>query len=249
MSRTPPEAISLIKEFEGKRLDAYQCQAGVWTIGYGRTAGVRKGQCITDAEADAMLLEDLAEFEAEVDRLVTADVPDIQIGALVALAYNIGLGAFGKSSLLKAINDGKPVDTLWLQWSRYTDPADGTKKESAGLLRRRRAELALFHTGDDDDDVPAGAVVSAAPAADRNPISKSWTIRGAVMGIIGTVAGYLETGMGYLTDLAKWAGDASAALGPVAGLARTASGIIPASGTALVVAGLVIVISRRVQGK
>jgi lysozyme len=248
MSRTPPEAVSLIKEFEGLRLEAYQCQAGVWTIGYGRTAGVRKGQTITEAEADEMLAQDLVNFEVEVDRLVTADVPDVQIGALVSLAYNIGLGAFGKSSLLKAVNAGQPVDALWLQWSRYTAP-DGTKKESAGLLRRRRAELALWHSAEEADEVPAGAVVSAAPVADRNPISKSWTIRGAVMGLIGTVAGYLETGMGWLTDLAKWAGEASAALGPVAGLAKTASGIIPASGTALVVAGLVIVISRRVQGK
>jgi lysozyme len=247
--RSPPEAVRLTKYFEGLRLVAYQCQAGVWTIGYGRTRGVRKGQTITEADADMMLLEDIAEFEAEVDRLVTADVPDVQIGALTALAFNIGLGAFAKSSILKAVNAGNPVDALWLQWSLYTDAASGKKLTSNGLARRRRAELALFHEGDDDDVVLAGAVVSVAPPADTRPLAKSWTLRGAALAIVGTLANYIEVGFSYLTDLAKWAGDASTALGPIAGLAKTASGIIPASGTALVAAGLVIVISRRVQGK
>lgn len=248
MSRTPREAVSLIKEFEGLRLEAYQCSAQRWTIGWGHTAGVRKGDKITEDQADAFFQADLLAAEEEVDRLVKPDVGDVQIGALTSLVFNIGTGAFAKSALLTAINAGKPVDALWLQWCHET--VDGVKRKSNGLLIRRRKELALWHSVDDDvNDATPGAVVSAAPVADRNPISKSWTIRGAVMGLIGTVAGYLETGMGWLTDLAKWAGEASAALGPVAGLAKTASGIIPASGTALVVAGLVIVISRRVQGK
>lgn len=194
--RTPQAAIDLIKEFEGCRLEAYQCQAGVWTIGYGRTKGIRKGQVVTVEEADAMLMEDISGFEAEVDRLVTADVPDIQIGALVSLAFNIGTGAFAKSSLLKAVNAGGAVDTLWLEWSRYTDPESGAKCISNGLARRRRAELDLWHQGDDDGEVPAGAVV-VKETPPTGPITKSGTLWGT--------SGFSLAGLGLaFNDYVTW---------------------------------------------
>lgn len=133
--------IELIKKYEGCRLEAYRCPAGVWTIGYGHTKGVREGQRVSREEAERMLVEDLQYYENMVGMLVAVPLTGDQVGALVSLAYNIGVEALRKSTVLKLINAGAKeaeVRKAWAMWNK----AGG--KVLPGLAKRREAELALF---------------------------------------------------------------------------------------------------------
>lgn len=100
--------LALIKQFEGCRLVAYQCSAGVWTIGYGHTAGVYKGMKITQAEAEAYLLQDVAKFEKYVNNLsyvpFTDQLNQNQFDALVSFAFNLGQGNVKKLCTGRTIN-------------------------------------------------------------------------------------------------------------------------------------------------
>jgi lysozyme len=134
--------IALLKEFEGCRLEAYQDQVGVWTIGYGDTGDwVVEGTSITQERAEELLQERLAkEFEPGVDHALTETPKANEFSAMVCLAYNIGCGAFRHSSVLRNFNAGdkEAAADSFLKW----DTAGG--KVNAGLLRRRKAERALF---------------------------------------------------------------------------------------------------------
>lgn len=131
--------LKLIKEFEGCRLTAYKDIVGVWTIGWGDTKGVYEGQVITQEEADSRLMIRYDEFEQSVKHLLTTEVSENQLGAIVCFAYNLGLGALKSSTLLKKINSGDSSATQeFLRWNK----AGG--KEVAGLTRRRKAEVSLF---------------------------------------------------------------------------------------------------------
>jgi lysozyme len=97
-----------LKQLEGCRLDAYQDSAGVWTIGYGHTKGVKPGDRITLAESDELLREDLDFFAPNVARLVRRPMTQNQFDALVCFAFNVGTGedGFGGSTLLEKFNAG-----------------------------------------------------------------------------------------------------------------------------------------------
>ena len=89
--KTSQKGIDLIKNFEGCRLDAYKCPAGVWTIGYGHTGNVHKGMAITQEAAEAFLREDLVKFELKVGKYDSAyHWNQNEFDALVSFAYNIG---------------------------------------------------------------------------------------------------------------------------------------------------------------
>lgn len=144
MSRKVNEkGLSLIKDFEGLRLEAYQCSASVWTIGYGHTEGVKSGHRITKEVAEKILMDDLDIFESGVNK-ATSDLllSDNEFSALVSLSFNIGLFAFQKSTLLKNLRYGKKTEAAaeFLKWNK----AGG--KVSQGLARRRKAEQVLFNT-------------------------------------------------------------------------------------------------------
>jgi lysozyme len=101
----------LLMEREGCKLKAYKDSVGVWTIGVGHTSGagppvVKSGMTITQAEADAIFADDVAEFEAEVDQLLTGECEPHQYDAYVSLAFNIGGGAFASSTTLERFNRG-----------------------------------------------------------------------------------------------------------------------------------------------
>lgn len=134
--------LSLIKNFEGCRLQAYQDAVGVWTIGFGHTGGVYAGQTITQDQADALLEQDLHYFEVGVNSRVARNATPNQFAAMVSLAYNIGIYAFGGSSVLRNFNAGEinAAADSFLLWNK----ADGDVLE--GLVRRRTAERALFLT-------------------------------------------------------------------------------------------------------
>lgn len=135
--------MDLLKSFEGCRLVAYQDQVGVWTIGYGHTGeDVYEDLTITQAQADALLVEDLEEREAAVRSMVTVELTDNQFSALVDLVYNIGIDALRTSFLLECVNvkNWAAAADQFLRW----DHAGG--KVVAGLLRRVDAERLLFLT-------------------------------------------------------------------------------------------------------
>lgn len=136
--KTSEKIKSMIKKWEGCRLKAYKCPAGVWTIGYGHTQGVTPGMVITQEKADALFEEEIEKFEKQVRPLVSGiDLTQNQYDALVSLAYNIGVGALGRSSLLRKVraNPNDPtIRTSFNQWIR------GGGKILPGLVSRRKAE-------------------------------------------------------------------------------------------------------------
>ncbi|WP_093555885.1 lysozyme [Pseudoduganella namucuonensis] len=140
-------ALALIRRFEGCRLRAYQDVAGVWTIGWGETLDVRPGMVWTRGEADARLLARVAEFMLAVLRRCPALhlEPPPRLAACTSLAYNIGVGAFGASSVCRRLmnGDGAGAADGFLLWNK----AGG--RVVAGLARRREAERALYLSCDD----------------------------------------------------------------------------------------------------
>lgn len=144
-------AIALMKSFEGLRLESYQDQHGIWTIGYGDTGpDVGPGMVWTEAQAEAAYAARInREFAPWVER-ETRDVPtsDNQFGAMVSLAYNIGDKAFGTTSVLhfhRLKNYTRAAASFDL-WDKVEDKATGELVQDDGLLRRRRAEAALYLT-------------------------------------------------------------------------------------------------------
>ena len=132
--------LNLIKDFEGLRLNSYRDAVGVWTIGYGHTGTAGPGQRITNAQATALLREDVATFENAVTRAVRVPVTANQFAALVSFTYNVGSGALNSSTLLRRLNAGDTLGAAdeFLRWNR----AGG--QVLAGLTRRRVAERDLF---------------------------------------------------------------------------------------------------------
>lgn len=144
MSRAvPQQALDLIREFEGCRLEAYKCPAGVWTIGYGSTHGAREGDRWSQAEADERLEQDASVLCATICRDTNGHgLNDNQLSALISLAYNIGMGALKGSTLMRFIRRGD-YESAADQFERW-NKAGG--KPLAGLTRRRKAERELFES-------------------------------------------------------------------------------------------------------
>ena len=132
--------LALIKQFEGCRLTAYQCSAGVWTIGYGHTAGVHKGMKITQAQAEEYLKHDVAKFEKYVNNPsyvpFTDKLNQNQFDALVSFAFNLGQGN------VKKLCTGRVMNQIPSAMQQYCKAAG---KTLPGLQRRRKAEAALYN--------------------------------------------------------------------------------------------------------
>ena len=144
--RLTQEGLALLKELEGLRLKAYRCQAGAWTIGYGHTLGVKEGMVIDEKLANKWLLSDIANVELTF-RAPLSKLNNNQISALVILVFNVGIYGFKKSKLFKLLNNGGTIEDVqkeWLDWCHYRDHDSGLRKESPGLLSRRKKEFALF---------------------------------------------------------------------------------------------------------
>lgn len=135
--------IDLIKQFEGYSSKAYPDPAtggAPWTIGYGTIKGVKPGMIITAEQAEKMLRDDVAKFESGVSSLITSPTTQGQFDAMVSLAYNIGLGNFGKSTLLKKHN--ARCYTCAADQFRVWNRANG--KVMNGLTKRRAAERQVY---------------------------------------------------------------------------------------------------------
>lgn len=136
--------LSLIKRHEGLRLKAYPdpgTGGAPWTIGYGHTTGVQPGQEITQAQAEDYLREDVYWAEDAVRDLVKVALAQNEFDALVSLVFNIGAGAFGRSTLLRKLNDGDKAGA-GAEFARWNQAAG---KVLPGLVKRRADEAALFN--------------------------------------------------------------------------------------------------------
>jgi lysozyme len=193
------DTLDLIKEFEGFRAKAYKCPAGVWTIGYGTTAmaGVgidpKPGMTVTEEEAEDLLEKTLDKFGEQIRPAITAPINNNEYGAFLSLAYNIGTGAFRKSSALRLFNAGDKAGAAKaiLMWNK----AGG--KVLAGLTRRREAEKKLFLT---PVQIPDTEEMARAP---RTSLAQSKTLQASTLDI-ATKAGAGVTALAALDGNAQY---------------------------------------------
>lgn len=161
MSNSPPNKTRLalalavaiaappVMYFEGRELSAYLDIVGVPTICYGSTSGVKLGQTKTDAECAELLEGELGKTVEQVNQLINIQQPATRIAALSSFAYNVGIGAFSKSTLLKKLNAGQ-IMAACAELDRWVY-AGG--KRVAGLVKRRSVERALCEWSAEDDEI------------------------------------------------------------------------------------------------
>lgn len=239
--------LDMIKGFEGYHRELpdgscvpYRCPAGVLTIGYGCTEGVQEGMRWTKADAEARLLGELAKHEAAVMRLTTVEINQHQFDALVSFSYNLGTWALGKSTLLRLLNEGKP-ELAALEFGKWNKAAG---KVLPGLVSRRGKEAALFSEPVMPVESPAMPQKIDTPTdTTPNPLHKSGTIWGAVTAAFATLMHYLDEGTKAVIEWVGAIGD----LAPIRDAAAQAGANVKALGLGLTVAGLGIVVSRRVK--
>lgn len=160
--KTSADGLALIKAHEGLRLKAYPdpgTGGEPWTIGYGTTSSagvgkISKGMVISQVQAESMLVRSLDAYEEGVTAALSCTPAQHQFDAMVSLAYNIGVGRFQKSSLVRFFNAGDvpKAAASFLMWTKAAG------RELPGLVKRRRAERDLFLKPD--------------PAASAPPIGK-----------------------------------------------------------------------------
>jgi lysozyme len=143
------DGLALIKKWEGCKLQSYKDSAGIWTIGYGITTAagqgvIGPGMQITQRQADDMLLAALFKYEKTVRECLARTPTQAQFDAMVSLCYNIGQGAFSKSSVVKQFNMGNlaAAADAFLFWNKAT--VNGKKIVIQGLVNRRNDERRHF---------------------------------------------------------------------------------------------------------
>ena len=139
--------IELIKEFEGFSDRPYLCPAKKWTIGYGATfypngrVVTSKDPKITKDKATEMLIDMVDKFALQVHRLIRVPITQNQFDALVSFAYNVGIGNFRNSTLLRKLNIKEPIPVLVKEINKW-NRSNGNILP--GLTRRRNEEAKLF---------------------------------------------------------------------------------------------------------
>ena len=189
--RMSAAGLATVKEFEGLRLKAYKCPAAVWTIGYGHTSAagapiVNPDLVITKDEAEEVLARDMEQYEEGVRKYVKVDLTQGQFDALVDFAYNAGVGALAKSTLLKKVNAEKfdEVPAEFMKWTK------GGGKELPGLVRRRRAEVKLWRGLDTEKPVPVDEARAEPdqPKASKSIVQSREANAAVAAGGLGTIA-------------------------------------------------------------
>lgn len=146
--------LDLIKKYEGCRLEAYQDSVGIWTIGYGHTAGVQDGDTCTQDQADQWLADDLIQAEQAVQGAITVSLTDGEYGALVSFCYNVGPGVPGrKDGLIHLVGGGPSHLLIYCNQSNFDLAAAEFPKWARaggvviqGLMNRRLDEQSLFQS-------------------------------------------------------------------------------------------------------
>ncbi len=184
----PMAAVALIAEAEGLRLVAYRCPAGVPTIGWGETDGVRMGDTCTKEQADRWLCEDLTERAQAVRKMCTVDPSLNELGGLTSLSYNIGIEALRGSTALRLHNAGdhQAASRAICLWDKAK--VDGVLTTLPGLTARRAREQAMYLTPDEPSAQPMPQAVEAESKVAASPIAQS----GAATAATGVVAALVE---------------------------------------------------------
>ena len=202
--------LQLLKEFEGFRSNAYLCPAGVPTIGFGFTLGVKLGDKITKAQAEKRLKQELRAYEDAVLKACSIEPNENELAAMTCLAWNIGISGFQKSSVIKAHNRGdhQAAARAFSLWNK----AGGVVY--AGLTRRRAAEAALYLTPmpDDVSDPVEGPALDMPQAVDaekpmtRSTIATAGTATAAVstVSVVAQVSQEVRTIKDSIGDILPW---------------------------------------------
>lgn len=254
----PYEIVCLIAVSEGLRLKAYLCPAGVWTIGYGETVGVYEGMEITKAEVDDMFCREIRRYAVAVMQMC-AQLPTYnELGALVSLAYNIGLGGprvkggLYSSTVLKSHNRGDKASAS-RAFTFFTNATiKGKKVELPGLVARRAKEAALYLTPveDEHDETPHVAIPQAV-AAETSLASSPIAQGGAALASTGALQ--------LLNDASDKATAAGASISTLQSVAGSLNGVVQAVaqyvgvspgfllGAVALVAGISVIVYRHKQ--
>ena len=142
---TSKQGVDFIKRHEALRLNAYLDAVGVWTIGYGHTRTARNGMTITEKIAEQLLIMDLLVAENEVNKQTEKlYLKQHQFDALVSFTFNVGIGAFRNSTLLKRIKIDVNHPDIPKQLNRWIY---GGGKVLSGLVKRRKQEADIYTKG------------------------------------------------------------------------------------------------------
>lgn len=182
----PWRAVEMIARKESCELAAYLCPAGVWTIGWGETEGIRSGMRWTPDQADARLREQLIRYAARVREMTAVTPSPNQLGALVSLAYNIGLEALRKSTVLRLHNAGdtQGASRAFLLWDKAR--VGGKLTTLRGLTSRRAAEAALYLTPEQaEEEEPMPQAVAPESSLSKSPIARGGAVTAASGGALG----------------------------------------------------------------
>lgn len=209
------DARDFIKRCEGLRLDAYRDSGGLLTIGFGHTGSdVHAGMRITHERAQELFDADYEKAEGAVRAAVSVPLSDEQAGALTSFVFNVGMGAFRGSTLLKKLNasDYKGAADELLRWNHV-----GTAV-SAGLTSRRKAERAMFLSDSVPDTQPAAPIIEAGHMADPIDVAETIAERNPMP----------TQSSSTFSDIGKTVGGAVSFANPFLGAAISAlSGLIP----------------------
>ena len=137
------KCIELIKKYEGLRLEAYKCPAGVWTIGYGHTKGVIKGMKISKEEAEELLKQDVSIVELQVVNTV-GKLAACKIDALVSFTFNVGVAAFCRSTLCRKVKANSDDASIRAEFGKWVYAGN---KKLQGLVKRRAEEAEMYFGG------------------------------------------------------------------------------------------------------
>lgn len=237
------DAVEMLARSEDCRLVAYLDVAGVPTIAWGETAGVHLDMRWTEDQCDARFYQQVVRYAGAVEAMLTAHANENELGALLRLAYNIGLTGLKKSTVLRQHNAGNKAAAAraFALWNRARDPATHQPREVRGLTARRASEAAMYLTpieGAPRDPMPQAV-------EPESPLSASPIARG---GAATVVAGSLTGGATLIDQL----GDATGTLGAVKAFGAQVGefiGLPPGAILAVVLigAGYVVVKWRREQ--
>lgn len=200
----PWAAVELIGRREDCRLVAYQCIAGVWTCGWGETAGVTPDMRWTEDQADARFLQQIRKYAERVEVFCTRAPTPNQLGAMTSLAYNIGPQAFARSTVLRQHNAGNTdaASRAFGLWNKAK--VNGVLQEVRGLTLRRAAEQALYLTPDEEapgERMPQA--VAAESSLAKSPIAQGGAVTAGAGVLTGatSIAGQLEGASGTLGSI------------------------------------------------
>ena len=222
---------ALLKKFEGCKLKAYRCPAGILTIGYGHTSAagmpaVIDGMTITQKQCDDILRMDLIQYETDVINMVKQPLTQNQFDVLVDFCYNAGAGNLKSSTMLKKINSGN-LDMVPAELMKWTK---GGGKVLPGLVRRRQAESAWWLAGEPAVITKAVEEPSAdehEQRADPDPIPVR-TMADSKQGNAALLTAGLG-GLGAAKEIAAQAQDASDTANQFVGLLGNSNFIIMAA--------------------